>query len=136
MEIDVTATSENPLLEREEFELQIDHTGEATPSVSSVRKSFAAENDFDPEKVEVGSITTAYGGNTSTATVRVYEEKVAEVADEEPATPEDDQAGDDSDEADEEPEADDNDGADEEGADTGDEDDEATGEDEDEEGDA
>ncbi|MDY6771212.1 MAG: hypothetical protein SV186_04630 [Candidatus Nanohaloarchaea archaeon] len=76
MEIAIKERRDNPLLEREEFELEIEHEGDATPSNKKVRKSFAAENDLDPDKIEVDHIYTGHGHNVSTALVRAYENKV------------------------------------------------------------
>ncbi len=81
MDIAIQDTRDNPLLEREEYELRIDHEGDATPSVSKVRKKFAAENDLDPDKIEVDHIYTRHGGNVSTAFLKAYEDKI--VADDE-----------------------------------------------------
>lgn len=96
MEITITSTTENPLLKREEYTVTIDHSGEATPSADSVRKTFAAQNDLDPETVTIEDLNTNYGTNTAEAILRAYEEKVVQDdTDDEPA----DEAGEDTAEA-------------------------------------
>jgi len=99
MDIAIQDARDNPLLEREEYELRIDHEGDATPSVSKVRKKFAAENDHDPDTIEVDHIYTRHGGNISTAFIKAYENKIVveDDADDEP----EDEGAEESDEADE-----------------------------------
>lgn len=94
MEITITSTAENPLLKREEYTVTIDHTGEATPSADSVRKTFAAQNDLDPETVTIEDLNTNYGTNTAEAVLKAHEEKVVETEDE----PEDDSTDEEADE--------------------------------------
>lgn len=78
MEITVDSTTENPLLGREEHQITIEHSGEATPSADSVRKTFAAEHDLDPETVTVEDLNTGYGTNTARALIKAHDEKVVE----------------------------------------------------------
>jgi len=94
MEITITSTAENPLLKREEYTVTIDHTGEATPSADSVRKTFAAQNDLDPDTVTIEDLNTNYGTNTAEAVLRAYEEKVVEDAEEGDADDDDEQEAD------------------------------------------
>lgn len=105
MDIAIQDQRDNPLLEREEYTLQIDHQGDATPSVSKVRKKFAAENDLDPKKIDVESIYTRHGGNVSTVALHAYEDKI--VVDEEPEADDDGEAEEESEEAAEQEESDD-----------------------------
>lgn len=108
MDIAIQDTRDNPLLEREEYELRIDHEGGATPSVSKVRKKFAAENDLDPKKIEVDHIYTRHGGNISTAFLKAYEDKIVveEEADDEADEEESDEGAEESEETDEKDEGD------------------------------
>jgi ribosomal protein S24E len=74
MEAQITAVKENPLLDRREVEVQVDHEGEGTPSNEDVKSRVAAENGLDEEEVEVDSIYTGFGKNTSQAYLKVFEE--------------------------------------------------------------
>ncbi len=86
MELEIESRKENPLLEREEFQLSVEHLGEATPSHAKLRKKFAAENDFDTEKLLVEAVKTGFGSGHSKAVIRAYEEPVE---DRQTAEPED-----------------------------------------------
>jgi len=113
MEATITSVRENPLLDRKEVELEIDHTGEATPGHDDVKDRLAAENNLDPENVEVESIYTPSGTNISQATVKVYEDfeyseeveetEAPETPDQEEVSEQDEEAEQDSD-SEEEPE--------------------------------
>lgn len=74
MEAQITAIKENPLLDRREAEVQLTHEGEGTPSTEDVKSRVAAENGLDEEKVEVGSIYTGFGRNTSKAYLKIFQE--------------------------------------------------------------
>ncbi len=74
MDSTLVSVKENPLLERREVEVEIDHEGEATPSNEDVKNRVAAENDLDVEKVEIESVHTGFGSNTSKATLKVYDD--------------------------------------------------------------
>ncbi|MBC5792434.1 MAG: hypothetical protein H8Z69_00180 [Nanohaloarchaea archaeon] len=74
MDSTLVSVKENPLLERREVEVEIDHEGEATPSNEDVKNRVAAENDLDVEKVEIESVYTGFGSNTSKATLKVYDD--------------------------------------------------------------
>ena len=83
MEIEIENSRENPLMGRERHSLRIKHEGETTPSRDKIMKKFAAENDLDPEKMELESINTAYGSGFSRTEIKVYDEKVRTVEEEE-----------------------------------------------------
>lgn len=127
MELDVTDRERNELLDREDIELSLDHTGEETPSENDVRSKLAAELDIDPKTIKVDHVYTATGRGTSTAEVTVFDEPVME------DLPEDDTEDETEDTDTEEDSAEEADEEDEAGA----EEDESaeTAEDEDEEGD-
>jgi ribosomal protein S24E len=74
MEAQITAVKENPLLDRREVQVQVDHEGEGTPSEEDVKSRVAAENGLDEEEVEVDSIYTGFGKNISKAYLKVFEE--------------------------------------------------------------
>ena len=61
-------------MERNEVTVKIDHRGEATPSKEDVKSRVSAEEDFDPENVEVISVKGRYGSEESTATLKVFGE--------------------------------------------------------------
>lgn len=73
MNVEINSVRENPLLGRRNVKLEIEHEGEATPSREDIKNRFAAENAVDEEKVEVGSIKTGYGRNSSLTELKVYE---------------------------------------------------------------
>jgi len=74
MEATLTSVKENPLLERREVTVEINHEEDATPSKEDVKKRIAAENDLDVEKIQIESIYTGYGSQKSEATLKVYDE--------------------------------------------------------------
>ncbi len=83
MKIEVKETKDNKLLGREEYFLKIEHTNEETPSKDKLAKKFAAENDLDPEKIELEGIQTAYGSGISKVKAKVHEEKVRDLSENE-----------------------------------------------------
>ena len=74
MNVEIESVRENPLLGRRQVELSVDHEEEATPSREDIKSRFAAENAVDEEEVEVGTIHTGYGRNSSKTELKVYEE--------------------------------------------------------------
>lgn len=76
MEIEITERRPNDLMEREEIELDITHSGEATPSEQDVRKRVAAELDLDPTTIRVDHIYSATGIGTSSGQVTVFNEPI------------------------------------------------------------
>jgi ribosomal protein S24E len=74
MEAKITAVKENPLLDRREAEVSIDHEGEATPSEEDVKSRIAAENGLNEEEIQVGSIYTGFGRNSSKAYLKIFQE--------------------------------------------------------------
>ncbi len=83
METQIASIRDNPLLNRTEIEVEIEHAGEATPSREDVKSRIAAEEDLDPEKIEVESIYTGFGGQESVATLKVFQEMELEEYEEE-----------------------------------------------------
>lgn len=74
METTITSVRENPLLDRREVELEVDHEGESTPAEEDIKDRLAAENNLDLEKIEVDSIYTGYGRNKSRVSLKIYED--------------------------------------------------------------
>ncbi|MFB6100107.1 MAG: hypothetical protein ABEK16_02435 [Candidatus Nanohalobium sp.] len=74
MEAQITAVKENPLLDRREAEVSINHEGESTPSTEDVKSRVAAENGLDEEEVQIDSIYTGFGRNTSKAYLKIFQE--------------------------------------------------------------
>ncbi|PSH01588.1 MAG: hypothetical protein BRC27_01675 [Nanohaloarchaea archaeon SW_10_44_10] len=74
METQIASVRENPLLDRREIEVKLDHGGESTPSREDIKSRVAAENDLDTEKIEVETIYTGNGENSSTSRLKIYEE--------------------------------------------------------------
>lgn len=74
METTITSVRENPLLDRREVELEVDHEGESTPAEEDIKDRLAAENNLDLEKIEVDSIYTGYGRNKSRVSLKIYQD--------------------------------------------------------------
>ena len=74
MKAKITAVKENPLLDRREAEVSINHEGEATPSEEDVKSRIAAENGLNEEEIDAGSIYTGFGKNSSKAYLKIFQE--------------------------------------------------------------
>ncbi len=74
MEVQIESVRDNPLLDRRQVTLQVDHEEEATPSREDIKSRFAAEKTLNEEAIEVGTIKTGYGSNSSLTELKVYEE--------------------------------------------------------------
>ncbi|WEL23757.1 hypothetical protein [Candidatus Nanohalovita haloferacivicina] len=74
MEANITSVKENPLLDRREVEVSLNHEGEATPSEEDVKSRIAAENGIETENIEVESIYTGFGKQSSKATLKVMQD--------------------------------------------------------------
>jgi ribosomal protein S24E len=74
MNVEITAVKDNPLLDRREAQVEINHEGEGTPSTEDVKSRVAAENGLEEEEVEVGSIYTGFGKNSSKAYLKIFQE--------------------------------------------------------------
>lgn len=62
----------NPLLERTEFEFEVSHESEPTPSTEDLRERVSAEHDFPEDGIEVVGIYKSYGRESSVAKLNVY----------------------------------------------------------------
>ena len=74
MEVQIESVRDNPLLGRRQVKLAVDHEGESTPSREDIKSRFAAEKTLDEEKIEVGTIHTGFGKESSVTELKVYEE--------------------------------------------------------------
>ncbi len=122
MDIEITNRREKALMDQEVIELDINHTGEATPTADAVRRKVAAELDLDPLTIAVDGIHSSSGSGVATGRVTVHPEQVIEeMADEDAA---DEASGEDADGADEEPDEAEDEGTDDAGEAEDDSDDE------------
>lgn len=78
MNIEVTNRERNELMNREDMELSINHTGEPTPSNDKVRRKLAAEQDLDPTTILVEHVYSSTGRGLSQGIVKVFDEPVTE----------------------------------------------------------
>ena len=74
MEANIVSVKENPLLDRKEVKVDLDHKGEATPSKEDVKSRVAAEKGLETENIDVKSIYTGFGRQNSTANLQVFED--------------------------------------------------------------
>lgn len=73
MEAKIDSIRLNPLLDRNEIEVDVEHEGEPTPSKEDVKSRIAAEEDIDPEEIEVVNVISAFGRQRSKAYLKVFE---------------------------------------------------------------
>ena len=86
MEAQITTIRNNPLLDRAEVEISINHEDEATPSKEAVKDRIAAEHNFDSEEISVEGVYTRYGTQDTKAILKItddidfeeYEDKLEE----------------------------------------------------------
>jgi ribosomal protein S24E len=74
MNVEIEAVRDNPLLDRRRVTLKVDHEGESTPSREDIKSRFAAEKTLTEDNIEVGTIHTGYGRNSSKTELKVYED--------------------------------------------------------------
>lgn len=74
MKIKIDEKQENPLLERKELKVLIEHPGEPTPSEKELRSKISAQQDLDPKKVVIDTIKSSFGVSSSKAYIRILEE--------------------------------------------------------------
>jgi len=74
MESQITTVKQNPLLDRREVKVTVNHEGEETPSKEDVKNRVAAENNLNEEEINVDSIYTGFGQNISKATLKIFQE--------------------------------------------------------------
>ena len=74
MEAQITTVKENPLLDRREAKVEVNHEGEETPSKEDVKSRVAAENGLDEEEITVETVYTGFGRNISESTLKIFQE--------------------------------------------------------------
>ena len=73
MKITILNTNDNRLLERIEYEIEIDHHGEAVPTRDSILSKVAAQINRDRNQVVLIKMEAKYGIGMSNATIHAYE---------------------------------------------------------------
>ena len=73
MKITIGNKTENKLLERIEYEIEIDHQGEAVPTRDSVLSKVAAQVNKDRNQVVLIKMEAQYGIGISKAIIHAYE---------------------------------------------------------------
>ncbi|MFB6174514.1 MAG: hypothetical protein ABEJ87_00885 [Candidatus Nanohalobium sp.] len=73
MEAQIVSVKENPLLDRREAEVEVNHEEEATPSKQDVADRIAAENGLNTDEIDVDHVYTGYGKQTSKAFLKIYQ---------------------------------------------------------------
>ncbi|MHA1200120.1 MAG: 30S ribosomal protein S24e [Candidatus Heimdallarchaeaceae archaeon] len=73
MKITIGNKTENKLLERVEYEVEIDHQGEAVPTRDSVLSKIAAQINKDRNQVVLIKMEAKYGIGISNALIHAYE---------------------------------------------------------------
>ncbi len=74
MEAKIVSVKENPLLDRREAEVEVNHEKEATPSKEDVADRIAAENGLNTDEIDVDHIYTGYGQNVSKASLKIHQQ--------------------------------------------------------------
>ena len=73
MKITIVNKTENKLLERVEYKLEIDHQGESVPTRDSVLSKIAAQINKERNQVVLIKMEAKYGIGISTAIIHAYE---------------------------------------------------------------
>ena len=73
MKITIVNETENKLLERIEYEIEIDHQGEAVPTRDSVLSKVAAQINKDRNQVVLIKMEAKYGIGISLAVIHAYD---------------------------------------------------------------
>lgn len=73
MEVKIVKQSYNPLLNRKEVQVEVEHPGAGTPDRSAIRKSLAARLNAKPECVFVVSMESRTGSHGTFCHVDVYD---------------------------------------------------------------
>ena len=73
MKITIVNKTENKLLERIEYKIEIDHQGEAVPTRDSVLSKVAAQINKDRNQVVLIKMEAKYGIGISSALIHAYE---------------------------------------------------------------
>jgi len=75
MKINTSNKTDNKLLNRVEAKIEIDHSGEATPSRESLKPVLATKLGAKPELIIIRSIRSTFGSGKSTCSVHIYKKE-------------------------------------------------------------
>jgi small subunit ribosomal protein S24e len=78
MKIKIASEKENPLMERKELVVDIDHDKECTPTKAHLQVLLGKELKKDPEHIDIRNIFSGYGHPKSKSKVFVWNEKKVE----------------------------------------------------------
>ncbi|MGV9204735.1 MAG: hypothetical protein ACOC44_12050 [Promethearchaeia archaeon] len=73
-ELEILEERKNPLIDRTEFKVKVDHFGEGTPNRLDVRKKFAASQNAKEMLTIIKKIKNYYGSPHATAKIYIYED--------------------------------------------------------------
>ncbi len=73
MDIELRNRKENPLMEREEIEFEVEHRNSPTPSRSEVMEELASELDVSEDLIIIEKLATLHGKQTASGIARIYE---------------------------------------------------------------
>ena len=73
MKLTIKDRNKNALLEREELEISVSHSGEPTPSREDVKSKLVAQEDLNKDEVIIQYIKTPFGSEDSNVLAKVYE---------------------------------------------------------------
>ncbi len=77
MKIKITSERENPIMERKELQVEIEHDKGPTPSKAQIQSLLAAELKKEIEHIDIRNIFSEYGKPFSSSKVFVWKEKKA-----------------------------------------------------------
>ena len=72
MDIEITERNDNPLLDRQELKLVLNHPKSATPRRMDVRKRLAEQLDVKAELIIIDHLRNRYGAPQSRGYAKVY----------------------------------------------------------------
>ena len=75
MKVEIVEKSENPLFQRVEIKLKVDHAGEPTPKRLDVRAQLAAQLGVAEELIVIEKLAGAYGRQEASGIARAYSSK-------------------------------------------------------------
>jgi len=73
MKITIINKTDNKLLERVEYEIEVDHQGESVPTRDSILSKIAAQINKDRNQVVLIKMEAKYGIGISTALIHAYD---------------------------------------------------------------
>ena len=73
LDIEIIEENKNPLIDRIELQIKIDHFGEGTPNRLEIKKKIAAMKNSDEKLTIIRNIKTLYGGSYAIGKINVYE---------------------------------------------------------------